>query len=70
MLVSAGFQALLADCRDKAEKMSWTVVHTLPTTPEAHVEQSFFRGKITAYEDFLGIAEDLKTFLEAQKETP
>ena len=70
MLASEGFRALLADCKAKAEAMSSQIVHTIPADEQGNREQFYWRGKVVAYEDFLGIAEDLKTFLEAQKETP
>lgn len=68
MLASEGFRLLLADCKDKADDASYKVIHSLPTSEKDNVEQAYWRGKIVAFEDFLSLQEDLKSFLEGQKE--
>jgi len=58
---------LVLDCRDKAQDLSYQIVHGLPASQQANIEQAFFRGKIQAYEDIADIVEDLKMFLERRK---
>jgi len=47
--------------------MSDNIVHGLPVSERDNMEQALFRGKISAFEDICGIAEDLESYREAQK---
>jgi hypothetical protein len=42
-------------------------VHNVPWNPEIVAEQNFMRGKISAYEDLAGLAEELREWKEAMK---
>jgi hypothetical protein len=67
VLQEEGIRALLADCRDKAADLSAQVVHDVTWDAETVAKQNFMRGKISAYEDLAGLAEELRERKEAMK---
>ena len=52
--------ALLRDCQGKVEEYSYKVIHGIPVTSKDEAEQNYLRGKVGAFEDLLGLAEELK----------
>lgn len=59
--------ALLKDCQEKAEAEGYKIIHGIPPDAKAVAEQNFFRGKISAWEDLLGLAEELKVWRKPTK---
>src|SRR6266705_2942650 len=60
LLRSSGWALLAADLKDKVAQHSNDIVHGIPATAEANAQMNFFRGKVAAFEDLLGLAEELK----------
>lgn len=65
LFLEQGWQLLEQELREKSETLAHSIVHKLPVTMEAHAEQNFQRGKLAAYEDLLGLREELKEFKNA-----
>jgi hypothetical protein len=63
-----GWAAVLADLKDKVRELSDDIVHRVPSTPEANAELNFFRGKVAAFEDLLGLGEEWEQWKKTQKE--
>jgi hypothetical protein len=51
---------LVEDCQAKAEDLQHKIVHKVPTTSEATIEQTFWRGQIATLEDIIGLENELK----------
>jgi hypothetical protein len=49
-------------------ELSGNIVHAVPATAEKNAELNFFRGKVAAFEDLLGLAEELEDWKKTQKE--
>ncbi len=62
------FLLLLADLREKVGQLSDDIVHNIPATAEKNAEMNFFRGKVSAFEDLLGLAQELEEWKKALKE--
>jgi hypothetical protein len=60
LLSQPGWAVLLSDLQDKADSLSYQIVHKIPSTDEAVAGENFLRGKVSAFEDLLGLAEELK----------
>jgi hypothetical protein len=58
---------LAEDLANKSVDLARQIVDTLPVSVQHDIEQSYFRGKIKAYEEILGIGEDLKNWQAALK---
>jgi hypothetical protein len=49
------------------DDLTFQLIHKIPSTEEARAGENFWRGKISAFEDLLGLAEELKEWKESQK---
>src|SRR5437879_2670368 len=58
---------LLADLVGKVEEFSHDITHGLPKNDVDTAEQNFMRGKISAFEDLIGLAEEYKEWKESKK---
>jgi hypothetical protein len=57
---------VLSDLRDKAASHSYDIVHGLPQTGADEAEQNFLRGKVSAFEDLIGLAEEYRDWKETK----
>lgn len=55
---------LLADLRDKVQAHSYEITHGVPRSEVDVAEQNFLRGKISAFEDLIGLAEEYREWKE------
>ena len=62
-----GWEALLLDLKAKAEELSHKIIHEVPVSMDDAATQNFYRGKVAAYEDLLGIAEELGSWRDRLK---
>jgi hypothetical protein len=46
------------------EELGHDIIHKIPYTPEQIATDNFWRGKISAYEDLIGLAEESKEWRE------
>jgi len=67
LLQEPSFQLLLADLQRVVEQRSHEIIHNVPYTQEAKDADNYWRGKISAFEDLLGLAEELREWKESQK---
>jgi hypothetical protein len=67
LVVRPEWAVLLADLRLLASEAGDFILHNVPTTDAATAEQNFFRGKIAAFEDLLGLAEEVREWKEKHK---
>jgi len=58
---------LVADCQAKAEDLRYKIVHKVPTTNDATIEQTFQRGQIAVLEDLIGLEAELKEWRQTHK---
>ena len=62
-----GWAKLVEDCQAKAEDLRYKIVHKVPTTNDATIEQTFQRGQIAVLEDLIGLEAELKEWRAAHK---
>ena len=67
LFLAPGWVKLVEDCQAKAEDLRYKIVYNVPTTPEATMEQTFWRGKVAALEDIIGLEKDLKEWRQTHK---
>jgi hypothetical protein len=53
--------------RAKVEDSTYEVIHGIPKSEVDVAEQNFMRGKISAFEDLIGLAEEYKEWKEPKK---
>lgn len=58
---------VLADLAGKVEEFSHEITHGIPKNSVDEAEQNFMRGKISAFEDLIGLAEEYKEWKESKK---
>lgn len=58
---------LLADLRLVVEERGYEIVHGIPKNDADVAEQNFLRGKISAFEDLIGLAEEYREWKESKK---
>jgi hypothetical protein len=68
LLLQPGWRLLQSDLMDKAAQHSNDIVHGIPATAEKNAEMNFWRGKVAAFEDLIGLAEELEEWKKALKE--
>ena len=61
------WQSLVQDCQAKAEDLRYKIVHKVPTTNDATIEQTFQRGQIAVLEDLIGLEAELKEWRQTHK---
>ena len=61
------WEVLLADLALRVEEFSHDITHGIPKNETDVAEQNFMRGKISALEDLIGLAEEYKEWKESQK---
>lgn len=66
LFLAEAWPKLVEDCCNRAENLKFKVVHNIPTTKEAEAEQNFQRGQIAAFEDFIGLEQELKEWRNRQ----
>jgi len=62
-----GWVKLVEDCQAKAEDLRYKIVHKVPTTNDATIEQTFQRGQIAVLEDLIGLEAELKEWRQSHK---
>ena len=63
---SPEWAVVLADLRDKVAVHSYDIVHGLPKNSVDEAEQNFMRGKVSAFEDLIGLAEEYREWKESK----
>lgn len=58
---------LLEDCQAKAEELSYKIAHNIPENEMAEKQMNYYRGRLSVFEDLLGLAQELKEWKEAHK---
>ena len=67
LFLAPAWQSLVQDCQAKAEDLRYKIVHKVPTTNDATIEQTFQRGQIAVLEDLIGLEAELKEWRQSHK---
>ena len=67
LLANPEWQVLCQDLMQLLEERQSEVIHKLPTTMEAQAQENFLRGKISVYEDLLGLKEEAEQWKQTLK---
>lgn len=58
------WEVLLRELQDKVNSYSYDIGHGIPKNEVDVAEQNFLRGKISAFEDLIGLAEEYREWKE------
>lgn len=59
-MAGRGWSLLLVDLKAKVSELAHDVVHGVAPTMEVLAEQNFWRGKISAFEEIIELADELQ----------
>ena len=66
-MLHPGYLALCEDLRERAERLTHKVMSTAAINEQQLAEQNYLKAQVSVYEDFIGLAKEVKDWKEAHK---